>query len=119
MKHTEWNIVFHTLVGLRVRVLLHPDPVLRGLEGTVLLETRRGLLVRRSLGGTVWASKANAIFLVQLPDGTWVVVRGEEIPGVQPERLRRLERYKGVGWLVRAGKKRRYTWRQPTREDMQ
>jgi len=119
LKHTEWNIVFHTLVGLRVRVLLHPDPTLRGLEGIVLFETRRGLLVRRGLDSAVWVSKANAIFLVQLPDGTWVVVRGEEIPGVQPERLRRLERYKGVGWLVRAGKKRRYTWCQPTREDMQ
>ena len=119
MRHTEWNIVFHTLVGLKIRVLLHPDPGLRALEGTVLLETRRGLLVRRASGGDAWVSKANAIFLVQLPDGTWVVVRGEEIPGVQPERLRRLERYKGVGWLVRAGEKRRYTWRQPTREDMQ
>jgi len=119
LKHTEWNIVFHTLVGLRIHVLLHPDSTLRGLEGVIELETCRGLLVRRDTGDTSWVSKANAIFLVQLPSGTWVVVRGEEIPGVQPERLRRLERYKGVGWLVRAGEKRRYTWRQPARKDVQ
>ncbi|KSW12363.1 ribonuclease P [Pyrodictium occultum] len=117
MRHTEWNIIFHTLVGLRARVLLHPDPGLRGVEGRILLETRRGLLLEAD-GRRLWVSKANAIFLIQLPGGSWVVVRGEEIRGVQSERLKRLERSKGVGWLVRAGEKRRYTWGQPSGEDV-
>ncbi|ABM81138.1 ribonuclease P protein component 1 [Hyperthermus butylicus] len=109
MKRTAWNIVFHSLIGLRARVLATSDPGLRGLEGVVVEETRHSLVVETRDGRRVRVLKANSIFLFQLPGGSWVVVRGEEIAGSLAERVKRLGRLKGVGWLVRAGEKRRYT----------
>ncbi len=118
MRRTAWNIVFHTLVGLRVRILVSADPSLKGVEGVVVEETRNSLVVRRDDGRVIRVLKRNSIFLFQLPGGEWVWVRGEEITGSPAERIKRLARYRGVGWLVREGEKRRYTGSQASGEDL-
>jgi ribonuclease P protein subunit POP4 len=118
LRRTAWNIVFHTLVGLRVRILLSTDPGLRAVEGVVVEETRNSLLVRTGEGRILRVLKRNSIFLFQLPSGEWVWVRGEEITGSPAERIKRLARYRGVGWLVREGEKRRYTRPQAAGENL-
>ena len=118
MRRTAWNIVFHTLIGLRVRILLSPDPTLRNVEGVVVEETRNSIVVRTGEGRLLRVLKRNSIFLFQLPGGERVWVRGEEITGSPAERIKRLVRYRGVGWLVREGEKRRYTRSQTARENV-
>nr|WP_317896494.1 ribonuclease P protein subunit [Pyrofollis japonicus] len=106
------------LAGLPIIVISHPDPTLRGLQGRIVRETRNILVVETPSGELKKVLKLNALFLLQLPSGEWVLVRGEKIRGTQPDRLRRVERVRGVKWLVREGKKHRYTWAQSTGEDM-
>ena len=109
MRHRPWNLPFHELIGLRVQVLVHPDPGLAGLEGTVVDETANALLVRSGEGRTRLVLKRGALFLFTLPDGSHVVLRGEDIVGPPAERLKRLEKGRGVARLVRSAK-HRYTW---------
>jgi len=118
LKQNAWNIIFHNLIGLRVRVLLHPDPGLRGLEGVVVDETSRTLLVETSSGRRVRVLKDSSMLLFQLPDGDWVLVYGEEISGDPAERLKRLEKLRGVRWLVRRAEKHRHPWSKAPGEDL-
>lgn len=106
------------LVGLEAKVLNHPDPSLRGLRGRIVRETKNTLVLETSDGSLKTVLKPNALFLLRLPGGEWVLVRGEKIRGLQPDRLRRVERLRGVKWLVRESKKYRYTWAQATGENM-
>jgi ribonuclease P protein subunit POP4 len=109
LRRTAWNIVFHSLIGLRARIVLSSDKNLKNVEGIVVEETKNSLVIRASDGRLLRVLKRNSIFLFQLPNGEWVWVRGEEITGSPAERIKRLTRYRGVGWLVREGEKRRYT----------
>lgn len=118
MRQKPWNIIFHNLIGLHVHVLLHPDPSLRGLEGVVVDETARTLLVEAPGGRRVRVLKDYSTLLFRLPDGDWVVVYGEEISGDPAERLKRLEKLRGVRWLVRRAEKHRHPWGKAPREDM-
>ena len=117
MRRTYWNIVFHTLTGLRARILSTTDPTLQGVEGVVVEESKNSIVIEVN-GRRVRVLKAKTIFLFQLPGGEWVWVRGEEITGSPAERVKRLARYRGVGWLVREGEKRRYTRAQAPRENL-
>jgi len=109
LRRTSWNIFFHELVGLQVRVLHHSDPTVSGLEGVVVKETANTLFIE-CRDGVKRVSKRQGVFLFWIPKEGWVLVYGEEISGDPVERLKKLERLRGVGWLVRRSKKRRYTW---------
>ncbi len=108
LRRTAWNIPFHELIGLKIHVLSHPDPALVGIAGIVVEETKNTLVV--STGDRcIRVIKHHGLFLFKL-HGTSVVLRGEEILGDPAERLKRLEKTRGVRWLVRKGKERRYSW---------
>ncbi|HIP66335.1 MAG TPA: ribonuclease P protein subunit [Pyrodictium sp.] len=108
MRRSAWNIFFHELIGLRVRVLHHSDPTISGLEGTVVGETTNTLVIE-CRDGVKRVPKKQGVFLFWIPREGWVLVYGEEISGDSVERLKKLERLRGVGWLVRKSKERRYT----------
>jgi len=118
LRRTAWNITIHVLTGLELIVLNHSDPSLRGLRGRVIRETKNALVIESPSGVVKTVLKPNALFLLRVPSGEWVLVRGEKIRGLQPDRLRRVEKLRGVKWLVRESKKHRYTWAQTTGENM-
>ncbi len=98
MRRTHWNIFFHALLGLRVCILLHPDPGLVGLCGRVIEETARTLVLELEDGRKVRVVKRGGVFEFEV-GGKRVVVEGELIVGRLDERLKRLE--KGRGLVVR------------------
>lgn len=93
MKRTPRNLVFHELIGLRVRVLSHYDPGLVGVEGVVIWETARTLHVERE-GRVLVILKSGAVFAFQLPGGDVAIVRGDHLLGRPSERAKRIVR----GW---------------------
>ncbi len=118
MKRRPWNIVFHELVGLKATVLAHSDPTLIGVVGTVVEETEKTLVVKTGDGRLIRILKPGGLFAFTLPGGDVVVVRGEDIVGAPAERLKRLEKGRGVARLVRSAK-HRYSWPQAARKNMQ
>ncbi len=116
MRRTPWNIFFHVLVGLEVCILSHPDPTLVGLCGVVVEETARTLVIR-SGERLVRVAKRDAIFEFRL-GSVGVIVEGELIVGRWSERVKRLE--KGRGLVVRyvLRERRWYTRREAPREDV-
>jgi ribonuclease P protein subunit POP4 len=116
LRHRRWNLAFHELIGLRVRVLVYPDSKLKGVEGLVVDETSETLVVGVH-GRKLRLLKRNALFEFTLPDGSRVVLRGEDIIGAPAERVKRLEKARGVSKLV-ASAKHRYTWAEATRKSM-
>lgn len=71
------NLARHELIGLRVRVVKHPDPSLAGCEGVVLDETRNTLSL--SSGGKARVvQKKGSTFEFEL-DGRKVTIEGVEI----------------------------------------
>jgi len=92
LKRTPRNLVFHELIGLRVRVLRHPDPGLEGVEGRVRWETKRSLDVEVAPGKTVRVLKEGALLEFYLEDGAPVRVRGDHLLGTPAERARRIVR---------------------------
>jgi len=91
MKHKPWNIFFHELIGLRVRVLRSLIPSHEGLEGTVLFEGERSLVLEVG-GRRVTVLKPGSRFLFWLPSGEAVEVEGDSILGDPAERTKRLKR---------------------------
>jgi len=83
------------LTGLRVEVLWHPDPSLRGLKGLVLLERARSLLLQVEGGGRVTVLKRGAVFLVEAPGRGYIRVRGEEVLGDPVDRVKLARRVRG------------------------
>ncbi len=116
MRRTPWNIFFHVLVGLEVCILSHPDPGLVGLCGIVVEETARTLVVEAG-GRRVRVTKRDAMFEFRVGRES-VIVEGELIVGRWSERLKRLE--KGRGLVVRyvLRERRWYTRREAPREDV-
>jgi len=47
VKIDERNIDRRVLIGLRARVVRHPDPTVEGLEGIITWETSRTITLRR------------------------------------------------------------------------
>ena len=76
-----------TLIGSKIRILLYPDPVLEGLEGVVVYEYPRALLVDAG-GRTIMVIKEKALLEVQLPGSRRVVIWGDEILGRPSERIK-------------------------------
>jgi len=92
LKRAPKNLVFHELIGLRVRVLRHPDPSLEGVEGRVRWETKRSLEVEAGSGRVVRVLKEGALLEFYLDDGARVRVRGDHLLGTPAERARRIVR---------------------------
>ncbi len=84
MPLTPKNVVIHELIGLRVRVIHHPDPTLIGFTGMVEDETLNTLVISSRT-----VSKRGAIFLFEIKKGKWVPVKGEEIMFRPWERTKR------------------------------
>ena len=76
-----------TLVGYRLRILLYPDSKLEGLEGMVIYEYPRALLLY-SNGRTLLVLKEKALLEVRLPGSRRVVLWGDEILGRPSERIK-------------------------------
>ncbi|MGC9121984.1 MAG: ribonuclease P protein component 1 [Thermogladius sp.] len=92
MRISSKNILFHEIIGLRVRILSYTDTNLNGLEGVVVDETLKTLLIETAGGRRIRVFKQNGVFEFKLPHGEVVVIKGDLILGRPAERLKRLKR---------------------------
>jgi len=93
LRITPRNIVFHELIGLKVKVLSHSDPTVVGLEGIVIDETRNTLVIR-SRNGDKRVFKHCGVFRFFLPNNVVVDVDGTLIVGRPEDRLKRIKWYR-------------------------
>ncbi|ADV65468.1 ribonuclease P protein component 1 [Desulfurococcus mucosus] len=92
MKVTGRNITSHEIIGLKTRILQYPDRGLIGLEGRVVDETLKTLLVELSNGRRIRVFKSNGVFEFTLPSGETVVIKGSDIIGRPWDRLKNISR---------------------------
>ncbi len=90
MKHSKRNIIFHELIGLRVRILEYPDSKLIGLSGKVLDETLKTFLIETKDKRIVRVLKEHGLFEFMLPDGEKVIIRGAKILARPEDRLKNI-----------------------------
>lgn len=88
MKHTPQNIFYHNLVGLRVKVIQHPNEGVKGLEGLVVNESKNFLWIMDKKGNIKKVEKLG-YFEFELPSGTKVMISGESIRKRPEERLKK------------------------------
>lgn len=89
MRITPKNILRHELIGLYVRVLRSKNRSLEGIEGCVIDETMKTLIIETETGRRVMVPKNICEFVFRLPDGTEVLVVGSYIVGRPEDRLKR------------------------------
>jgi len=89
MRITPKNILRHELIGLYVRVLRSKNRSLEGIEGRVIDETMKTLIIETETGRRVMVPKSVCEFVFTLPDGTEVLVVGSCIVGRPEDRLKR------------------------------
>ncbi|MGC8547746.1 MAG: ribonuclease P protein component 1 [Candidatus Micrarchaeia archaeon] len=77
MHYNNKNIVLSELIGLKAKVIKDTDKKQRGIQGTVIDETKNTLIINSSKG-IKKVIKANAIFRFYA-EGKSFVVKGEEI----------------------------------------
>ncbi len=92
MKHSRKNLVYHELIGLRVRVVEHIDPSLVGVSGIVVDETQKTLLVETKEGRRKRILKEYGVYEFRLPSGEKAIIRGFEILGRPEDRLKQIEK---------------------------
>ncbi|ASJ17559.1 ribonuclease P [Thermococcus chitonophagus] len=81
------NIIWHELIGLRVRVVGSTHPGFVGIEGYVVDETRNTLVI---VGEKVWrVPKDICIFEFETEDGTKIKIPGERLVGRPEMRLKK------------------------------
>ena len=88
MPKTERTLQFHNLVGLRIRILEHPDNKLVGLSGIVVLETRNTFVIR-GVDGKLRRVLKVGYFEFELPNGRSVILEGSKVTGRLEERIKR------------------------------
>jgi len=90
---TPENVVRHELIGLRVRVAESTDPMLRGLNGTVVDETHNMLVIETKRAGKPAVekrlSKQNSVFIFALPNKVKVKVDGRLLVGRPEDRVKK------------------------------
>lgn len=91
MRITPRNIIYHELLGLKARVESYPDPLLKGLEGVIVGETRRTLEIEAG-GRMVTLTKSHMVLLIEIPGRGWVRVKGELLTGTPQDRAKRILR---------------------------
>jgi ribonuclease P protein subunit POP4 len=89
MKVSASNLLYHNLVGLEARVGFSTDPTQIGVEGRVVDETAKTLLISTTDGDKV-ISKCNSKFTFYIPNE--VSIDGKTIAFSPEERLKRLQR---------------------------
>ncbi len=85
---TPRNLVRHELIGLRARVHESTDPGLVGVEGIVLDETQKTLVIGEPGCWKKRVPKATCIFDFTLPTGEVVRVDGRVILARPEERIK-------------------------------
>ncbi|MFA4700980.1 ribonuclease P protein component 1 [Pyrococcus kukulkanii] len=81
------NIIWHELIGLRVRVVGSTHPGFVGIEGYIVDETRNTLVI---VGEKVWRVPKNVcIFEFETEDGTKIKIPGERLVGRPEMRLKK------------------------------
>ncbi|MEM4311439.1 MAG: ribonuclease P protein component 1 [Nitrososphaerales archaeon] len=89
MKITPSNLIYHELIGLKVRVYNSPNKYLLGLIGKVAYETKNMLLLEKD-GKIKKIPKFPNIFEFYLDDNTKVYVNGRDLLSRPEDRLKRL-----------------------------
>ena len=91
MPITPNNIVFHELVGLHLRVHDSPSKDVKGLEGKVIDETMKTIVVKNDAGKRRVVLKHAQAFAFTLPrGGKQVVVPGDLLAGRPWDRLKNI-----------------------------
>ena len=91
MKHNPRNLPYHELIGLKVKVVLHTNPSLINMEGTVVWETMKTLIIRDFKNNKeIIIMKENGIFEFELPNGKKVIIEGSRILGRPEDRVKKL-----------------------------
>ncbi|MGC9072083.1 MAG: ribonuclease P protein component 1 [Acidilobus sp.] len=92
MRITEGNIPKRTLIGLKVKVLRHPDPGIVGLEGVVVWETAKTFVIRRKEPAShkdLRILKDGALLEVETEQGVRIVIEGFKLLGRPEERVKK------------------------------
>lgn len=82
------NVVRHELIGLRAKVTKAKDATKRNIEGNVIDETQKTLVILTK-GGERVLPKAECAFLFELPNRQRVEVDGRLLVGRPEERLKK------------------------------
>lgn len=82
------DVLAHELIGLKARVIGGSHPGFHGLEGVIVDETQK-IIVLRTPKGDKKLPKDCILLLIELPDGTKVEVDGKYLVGRPEDRIRR------------------------------
>ena len=88
MKITPRNIVKHELIGLEVEVKASPDTSQIGIHGKILDETKNTLTLETGKGRKT-IEKKYRLLRFKLPDGRYVLLRGDKISYRPEERVKK------------------------------
>ncbi len=91
MKRTPANIIYHELIGLKARIISYPDPNLKGVEGVIVGETRRTILLKTG-DKRIRLVKMHLLLEVEIPGYGWTRVKGELLTGTPQDRAKRILR---------------------------
>jgi len=84
---TPQNILRHELIGLKVKVTHANNPMIEGIRGVVVDETKNMLMINAKRG-RVMIPKSIATFRFNLPGGIRVDVDGERLVAKPENRLK-------------------------------
>ncbi len=73
-------------------MLEYPDPSIVGLEGLVIDETMKTLLIEKDNGRRIRIYKVHGVFEFMLPTGEKVIIRGARILARPEERLKKIRK---------------------------
>lgn len=86
---TPKNILSHELIGLRATILTSPQPLLVGLSGTIIFETKN-MLILRTNSGPKKISKLSAEKMRVLLPSSVCFIRGPSLIGRPEDRVWRI-----------------------------
>jgi len=86
------NLLRHEIIGLRARVFDSSNPCQIGIEGLIVDETLKTILIETPRGRKR-VLKEQVKLVLWLPDGTRVLVDGRELRGRPEDRLKKRVRY--------------------------
>jgi ribonuclease P protein subunit POP4 len=84
---TPHNVLRHELIGLDAKITRTKDPTLKGIQSTVVDETRNMITLRRK-DETLRVPKNVSTFRFRLRNGTLVEVDGARLVGRPENRLK-------------------------------
>ncbi|OWT33684.1 ribonuclease P protein component 1 [Methanobrevibacter sp. 87.7] len=93
---TSENIIFHELIGLEVEVINSSNESLVGINGKVVDETKKTLLIETFNNSEKLLPKDVSIFKFTLPNGSHVEVNGKILLSRPEDRIKK--RHKKFNW---------------------